>query len=158
MNTTMRPTSTDRSPAAWESWSVWSVSVAAGVAAAIGTELYGLLARGLGVPMRAGNIGAATAEPITVGMFAMGTAVSLSIGTLLAVLLARFATRPARTYLAATLVLTALSMAGPLWAGDTPASTKAMLCGAHVVAAAIVVPVVVRRLASAPGRGRDARG
>ncbi|MFI6581075.1 DUF6069 family protein [Embleya sp. NPDC050493] len=156
MDTTMHSTSADRMAAAWESRAVWMVSVAAGVAAAIGTEVYGLLARGLGVPMRAGNIGAETADPITVGMFAMGTAVSLSIGTVLAVLVARFAARPARTYLVATVVLTALSMAGPLLAGDTPASTKAMLCGAHLVAAAIVVPVVTRRLASAPGRG--ARG
>ncbi|MFF7245399.1 DUF6069 family protein [Embleya sp. NPDC008237] len=156
MDTTTHSTSADRMAAAWESRAVWMVSVAAGVAAAIGTEVYGLLARGLGVPMRAGNIGAETADPITVGMFAMGTAVGLSIGTVLAVLVARFAARPARTYLVATVVLTALSMAGPLPAGDTPASTKAMLCGAHLVAAAIVVPVVMRRLASAPGRG--ARG
>ncbi|MYS78852.1 DUF6069 family protein [Embleya scabrispora] len=156
MNTTQNPISAERAPAGWKSRAVWTVSVAAGAAAAIGTEAYGLLARGLGVPMRAGNIGAATAEPITVGMFAMGTAVSLCLGTILAVLVARFAACPARTYLVTTVALVALSMAGPLLAGDTPASTKAMLCGAHLVAAAIVVPVVTRRLESVAGRG--ARG
>ncbi len=131
---------------------VWLVSVLAGVAAAIATEVYGLVARAAGVPMEAGSIGAAEAEPITVGMFAMGTLSSTFWGTILAVILARYARRPARTYVVTTVVLTVVSLAGPLGAGDTATSTKLMLALAHLVAAAIVIPTVARRLDSARRR------
>jgi hypothetical protein len=125
---------------------VWVVSALAGLAAAVATELYGIVARAAGVPMEAGSIGASTAEPITVGMFAMGTLICTFWGTVLAVLLARWAAGPARTYRRVAVALAALSLAGPLAAGDTAASTKLMLAGAHVLAAAIVIPTVARRL------------
>ncbi|MEV4757911.1 DUF6069 family protein [Micromonospora sp. NPDC049559] len=131
---------------------VWLVSALAGLAAAVTTELYGLVARSVGIPMYAGNVGADHAEPITVGMFAMGTVISTFWGTVLAVALARWALRPARTYLRATLALTLLSLVGPLAAGDTAWSTRLMLALAHLVAAALVIPAVTRRLESAPGR------
>ncbi|MET8912642.1 DUF6069 family protein [Micromonospora sp. NPDC004551] len=133
---------------------MWLVSVLAGLAAATATELYGLAARAVGVPMEAGNIGASVSGPITTGMFAMGTAVSVFWGTILAVLLARCARHPARTYLWTTIALTTVSMAGPYLAGATATSTKLMLALAHIVAAAIVIPVVTRRLSHAPGRGQ----
>ncbi|GAA2985538.1 hypothetical protein LV75_005309 [Actinokineospora diospyrosa] len=69
MTTTARPPMTTRP--------IWLVSAAAGLAAAAATEVYGLLARAAGVPMAAGGLGADTAEPITVGMFAMGTVISV---------------------------------------------------------------------------------
>jgi hypothetical protein len=131
---------------------VWLVSALAGVAAAIATEVYGLIARASGVPMEAGSIGATEAEPITVGMFAMGTLINTFWGTILAVIFARYARRPARTFVLTTVVLTVLSLAGPLGAGDTATSTKLMLAFAHLVAAAIVIPPVARRLASSAGR------
>jgi hypothetical protein len=131
---------------------VWLVSALAGVAAAIATEVYGLVARAAGVPMEAGSIGATEAEPITVGMFAMGTLINTFLGTILAVILARYARRPARTYVLTTVVLTVVSLAGPLGAGDTATSTKLMLALAHLVAAAIVIPPVARRLVSSAGR------
>ncbi|MFI7425902.1 DUF6069 family protein [Micromonospora sp. NPDC049836] len=131
---------------------VWLVSALAGLAAAIATELYGLAARTVGVAMEAGNIGASVSGPITIGMFAMGTAIAVFWGTILAVLLARYARRPARTYLWTTIALTAVSMAGPVLAGATAASTKLMLALAHILAAAIVIPIVTRRLSHAPGR------
>jgi hypothetical protein len=133
---------------------VWLVSAAAGLAAAVATEVYGLAARAGGVPMEAGGIGASTAGPINVGMFAVGTLTSTFWGTILAVLLARWARRPARTYLWSTLALTALSLAGPLGAGDTATSTKVMLAAAHLVAAGIVIPIVARRLTFVPPRVR----
>ncbi|SIR86775.1 DUF6069 family protein [Micromonospora avicenniae] len=131
---------------------VWLVSVLAGLAAAIATELYGLAARAVGIPMVAGNIGASVPGPITTGMFAMGTVTSVFWGTILAVLLARYSRRPARTYLWTTIALTAVSMAGPYLAGATAASTKVMLALAHIVAAAIVIPLVSSRLSHVPGR------
>ncbi|MGW4944949.1 DUF6069 family protein [Actinoplanes sp. NPDC004185] len=80
------------------------------------------------------------------GLFAFGVAVSVFWGTVLAVLLRRYADRPARTYLWATIALTAVSFAGPGFAGATAISTMLMLAGAHVLAAIIVIPVVTRRL------------
>ncbi|MFE9689524.1 DUF6069 family protein [Micromonospora sp. NPDC005806] len=129
---------------------VWLISVLAGLAAAIATELYGLAARAAGVPMAAGNVGASVPGPITIGMFAMGTATAVFWGTILAVLLARYARRPARAYRWTTVALTAVSMAGPCLAGATATATKLMLALAHIIAAAIVIPVVSRRLGHAP--------
>ncbi|WP_433716932.1 DUF6069 family protein [Actinoplanes sp. CA-051413] len=126
---------------------VWLVSVLAGIAAAVATELYGLAAGAAGVPMAAGSIGASTAGSIGAGLFAFGVAVSVFWGTILAVLLHRYARGPARTYLWTTIALTAVSFAGPAFAGATATSTKLMLTGAHVLAAVIVIPVVTRRLA-----------
>jgi hypothetical protein len=129
---------------------MWLVSALAGLAAAIATELYGLAARAVGVPIEAGGIGASVSGPITIGMFAMGTAVAGFWGTILAVLLARHGRRPARAYLWTTIALTAVSLAGPLLAGVTVTSTKLMLALAHILAAAIVIPVVARRLSHSP--------
>jgi hypothetical protein len=126
---------------------VWLVGAVTGPAAAAATELYGLAARAAGVPMRAGNIGAAVASPITVGMFAMGTLLCAFAGTLLAVVLARYAADPARTYVRTTLVLVAVSFVSPLAAGHTAVATKVMLVLAHCLAASIIVPAVARRLA-----------
>ncbi len=136
----------------WLSWPVWLVSVLAGVAAAVTTELYGQLARAVGIPMRAGNLGADTAGPIGVGTFTMGVATAMFWGTILAVLIARYARRPARTYALTTVVLTLVSLAAPFNAGAASLSTKTMLAIAHLIAAAIVIPVVTRRLTRVPGR------
>jgi hypothetical protein len=134
---------------------VWLVSALAGLTAAVATEMYGLAARAVGVPMSAGSVGAPTAEPITVGMFAMGVLTCVFWGTILAMAVARFATRPARTYVRATVALTALSLAGPLLAGgDTATATRIMLAIGHLIAAAIVIPTVARRLTRPQGRRR----
>ncbi|MGP4023197.1 DUF6069 family protein [Actinomadura sp. 3N407] len=127
---------------------LWLVGAAAGVAASVVTEVYGLVAGAAGVPMEAGSIGAAEAEPITVGMFAMGTLISTFWGVVIAMLLARHASRPSRTFVRVTVPLAVLSLAGPLAAGDTAVSTKLMLCLAHLIAAAIIIPIVAERLAN----------
>jgi uncharacterized membrane protein YjjP (DUF1212 family) len=131
---------------------VWLVSAGAALAAAAATELHGLVARAAGVPMSAGNIGAHTAEPIHPGMFAMATLICAFWGTVLAVLLARFAARPARTYAWTAAALTAVSLAGPLLAGDTATSTKLTLALGHLLAAAVIIPIVARRLSHSPSR------
>ena len=129
---------------------VWRTSVPAFLAAAVATELYGLLARGAGIRMAAGNPGGNVATPITVGMFAMATLLIGVVATMFAVVVARYATNPSRVYLRTTIVLTLVSCAAPMSAGDTALSTKLMLCGGHVVAAAIVIPIVTRRLGARP--------
>lgn len=76
-------------------------------------------------------------------MFAMGTMVVTFWFTLAVGLVAR---RAARIYLRTALPLLALSLAAPLSAADTATSTKLTLSAAHLVAGAIVIPTVARRL------------
>lgn len=125
---------------------VWLTSALAFLVAAVATEIYGLVARAAGIPMAAGNPGGDVATSITVGMFAMATALVGIVATILAASIARYARNPAVIYLRTTLVLAAVSCAAPLSAGDTAVSTKLMLCGGHVIAAAIVIPIVTRQL------------
>jgi hypothetical protein len=126
---------------------VWLVGAVAGVAASAATEAYGLAARAVGVPMSAGSVGAPSAGPITFGMFAMGTVICTFWGTVLAVLLARYAKQPARVFLWTAGCLTVVSLLAPVFAAHTAVPTKVMLSVAHLVAAAIVIPLVTRRLA-----------
>ena len=84
-------------------------------------------------------------EPIPVGGFATLTLVFSVLGLAIAVALKRFAARPRSTWVRATVVLTALSVV-PDALADVSASTRALLITTHLVAAAIVVPAVARRL------------
>jgi len=125
---------------------VWPVSYLAGLAASVVVEAWGLAARAAGVPMRAAGFGSHQATPITVGMFAMGTMVVTFWFTFAVILIARFAKNPRRTYLRAALPLLALSLAVPLTAADTAISTKLTLAAAHLIAGAIIIPAVAKRL------------
>ncbi len=125
---------------------VWLVGVLAAVTAAIVTELFALGARAIGVSMEAGALGADTAAPIPLGGFAVGTLMWSVVGIVLAVILARWAKRPARTFVVTTVALTALSMAGPVMAVDTATTTKVVLALSHLVAAVVVIPPLALRL------------
>ena len=128
---------------------VWQVSYLSGLAASVAVETWGLAARAAGVPMRAAGLGAHHATPVTAGMFAMGTMVVTFWFTFAVVLMARFARNPRRTYLRTALPLLALSLAVPLTAADTAISTKLTLAAAHLIAGAIIIPAVARRLSRA---------
>jgi hypothetical protein len=125
---------------------VWRVGALAGVLAAVAAEVYAAAADAAGVSMLTGGWGAERPEPIPTGGFAVSVLMWTAVGTLIAVVLARRAARPARTWVRTTLVLTALSFVPTLLTHHTAPSTKAMLCGAHVVAASIVIPLLARRL------------
>ena len=125
---------------------VWQVSYLAGLAASVVVETWGLAARATGVPMRAAGLGSHHATPVTVGMFAMGTMVVTFWFTFAVILMARFSKNPRRTYLRTALPLLALSLAVPITAADTAISTKLTLAAAHLIAGAIIIPVVARRL------------
>jgi Family of unknown function (DUF6069) len=131
---------------------VWQVSYLAGLAASVAVETWGLAARATGVPMRAAGLGSHHATSVTVGMFAMGTMVVTFWFTFAVILIARFSKNPGRTYLRTALPLLALSLAVPITAADTAVSTKVTLAAAHLIAGAIIIPVVARRL-SRPGWG-----
>jgi hypothetical protein len=126
---------------------VWQVSYLAGLAASVVVEIWGLAARAIGVPMRIAGLGSHDAAPITVGMFAMGTMVVIFWFTFAVILMARFSKNPRRVYLRTALPLLALSLAVPATAADTAISTKVTLAAAHLIAGAIIIPVVARRLA-----------
>ncbi|MFC4946261.1 DUF6069 family protein [Pseudonocardia sp. GCM10023141] len=83
--------------------------------------------------------------PIPVSGFAMLTAVFSVIGLVIAAVLRRVARRPRLVFVRTTVVLTALSFVPDLLADAAPA-TKVLLMLTHLVAAAIVIPAVARRL------------
>ncbi|WP_244298417.1 DUF6069 family protein [Micromonospora cremea] len=85
--------------------------------------------------------------PIPVAGFGVLTAAFSLIGVVVAALLTRFARRPRRTFVRTTVVLTVLSLVPDVIA-DAGAGTKALLMLTHLVAAAIVIPAVARRLAA----------
>lgn len=126
---------------------VWLVGVLATLAGAVVTEVFGLVCRAAGVPMEAASPGEKEAAAIPVGGFAGGVLFWAIAGIVLAVALARWAERPARTFVVITVVLTALSLVGPAAAPHTSTSTQIVLAVSHVVAAAVIIPLLARRLA-----------
>jgi hypothetical protein len=83
--------------------------------------------------------------PIPVSGFALLTAVFSLAGLVLALVLARRARHPRPAFVRTTLVLTALSLVPDVLA-DASAATKVLLMLTHLVAAAIVIPAIARRL------------
>ena len=128
---------------------VWQVGALATVAGAAVTELFSLAARAIDIPMKAADPGVEHAKDIPVGGFAMAVAMWAVVGTVLAAALNRWSRRPARTFVVTTVTLTVLSLLGPAFAAHTETSTKLVLAVAHVIAAAIVIPPLARRLVNA---------
>jgi hypothetical protein len=77
--------------------------------------------------------------------FAVLTAMFSLVGLVLAAVLSRTARRPRSTFVRTTVVLTVLSLVPDAMA-DAASVTKVLLTLTHVVAAAIVIPAVARRL------------
>ena len=125
---------------------VWRVGAMATITGAAVTELFSLAARALDVPMRAADPGASAAKDIPVGGFAMAVLMWAVVGTVLAVVFARRAKAPAHTFATTAVVLTALSLLGPVFATHTEVSTKVVLLVAHLIAAAVVIPPLTTRL------------
>jgi hypothetical protein len=85
--------------------------------------------------------------PIPVLGFGTLTAVFSLVGLVLAAVLSRTVRRPRRAFVRTTVVLTVLSLVPDVIADAGPA-TKALLMLTHLVAAAIVIPAVARRLSA----------
>lgn len=85
--------------------------------------------------------------PIPVFGFAVLTVIFSVVGLVLALVLARSARRPRTAFVRTTIVLTALSLVPDVLA-DASAATTVLLMLAHVVAAAIVIPAIARRLSA----------
>ncbi len=88
---------------------------------------------------------AAGGEQIPVAGFAMLTAVFSVLGLVLALVLARTVRHPRTVFVRATIALTALSLVPDVLA-DATTATEVLLMVTHLVAAAIVIPAVARRL------------
>jgi len=84
--------------------------------------------------------------PIPLAGFATMTVICAIAGLVLAAVLSRVARHPRTAFVRSTVVLTVVSLGPDLLAQATPA-TKMLLMLTHLVAAAIVIPAVARRLA-----------
>lgn len=140
MTTTLTATRTATSTTATPSLGALTATGAvAAVAASVATMTVAAVGHAAGVSLDVGG------APIPVSGFGVLTAVFSVVGIVLAVVLRRTAGNPRRAFVRTTVVLTALSFVPDLLADADPA-TKGLLMLTHLVAAAIVIPAVARRL------------
>jgi uncharacterized protein DUF6069 len=115
--------------------------LAAAAGAAVATSVVAAAGQFAGVSLVVGG------APIPVPGFAMLTVVFSVVGLVLALVLARKASRPRSTFVRTTVALTALSLVPDVLV-DAATATKVLLMLTHVVAAAIVIPAIARRLSA----------
>jgi peptidoglycan/LPS O-acetylase OafA/YrhL len=118
---------------------LWKTGGVAGLTAAVATSTTAAVAHAFDVSLKVSG------KAIPVLGFAQLTFVAAIIGTVLAVVMSRRATRPRRRFLATTFVLTAASIVPDVLA-DAHVSTRFTLALTHIVAAAIVIPALASRL------------
>jgi Family of unknown function (DUF6069) len=118
---------------------VWRTGAGSGLVAAAATTTVAGVAHAAGVSFDISG------KAIPLLGFAQLTFVATMVGTVLAAVLARRASRPRHMFVVTTLVLTALSIVPDVIA-DALVSTRITLALTHVVAAAIVVPALAGRL------------
>ena len=119
--------------------SLFGTGVLATLAASAATPVVAAAAQAIGISLDVGG------APIPVLGFGTLTAFFSLIGVVMAVVMARFARSPRSTFVRTTVVLTALSLVPDVIAPAAP-TTKALLMLTHLVAAAIVIPAVARKL------------
>ena len=118
----------------------------AGVVAAVCTTVVAAIARAADVSLEI------DANAIPIPAFAWWTFVGAALGVVLARLL-----RERRRFVVVTTVATGLSLI-PATAAPDDTATKAVLVGAHLLAAAIIIPALSRRLPAVSKAGRSAFG
>ena len=120
---------------------IWRTAGISGAIAAITTTAIGGIAKAADVPLVVGEL------EVQVPAFAMFTIVGAVLGALIASQLQKRSAQPRRTFVATTVVLTALSTVPDLTA-DATTATKLTLVGAHLVAAAVIAPALAARLST----------
>ena len=118
---------------------VWRSGLAATAVASVATTTVAALGNAAGISLDLQG------EPIPLAGFAQLTAFFSLFGVALAAVLARRSRRPRVMFVRATVALTALSLVPDVIA-PAEMSTKALLMTTHLVAAAIVIPAIARRL------------
>lgn len=113
-------------------------TVVVGAAAAAGTTALAAAVHAAGVPLAAHG-------EVPLAAFAQFTFIGAVLGGLLVAFVNRRSVAPRRRFLQTVVALTALSCVPPLAYGDTLAS-KIGLVGTHLVAAAIIIPVLARQM------------
>jgi peptidoglycan/LPS O-acetylase OafA/YrhL len=118
---------------------LWRAGVVSGLVAAAATTAIAAAADASGHALAVGG------EQIPLLGFAQLTIVGALLGLALAAVINRRAVRPRRTFVITTVVLTAASLV-PDAVADASALSKLLLMTTHLVAAAIIVPALARRL------------
>ena len=126
-------------PAAPTVGSLLLAGSAATVAAAATTALVAVAGQAVGIST------AVSGASIPPSGFAVLTVIFSVLGLGIAALLRRFARNPRTAWVRTTIALTVLSFVPDVLA-DATVATKVFLMVTHVVAAAIVIPAVARRL------------
>lgn len=135
----MTSTDTTHTTAPGSTRSLLVTGVLAAVAAAVATTAVAAIGRAAGISLEVAG------EPIPLSGFAFLTMVFSLIGLAMAVAMARWVRQPRRVFVRTTVALTVLSLVPDLIA-DAAWSTRVLLIVTHLVAAAIVIPAVARRL------------
>ncbi|HSB88088.1 MAG TPA: DUF6069 family protein [Ilumatobacteraceae bacterium] len=135
--TSTSATATAANPRARTLWATGAVAGAAGGVAALATHL---MAKAVDVPLTVEG------KEFPIVAFPQVTLISTVVGVVIAIAASRRSARPRHTFVSTTVVLALLSLLAPM-ALNTDTATKVTLELAHVVAAAIVIPVVARKLA-----------
>ena len=141
MSTTFITTATtaNEAPARTSRRALWTAGLVSGAVASAATTVMAAVASAADVALTIDG------EEIPLFGFAQLTIFGAVIGTVLAWAFSKWASRPRRTFVVTTVVLTALSLV-PDVIVDASLATKLVLMATHVVAAAIVVPSVAKRL------------
>ena len=141
MTTTLTTTPVTASTAVAETGPLWRPALVCGAVAAAATTAIAAVADAAGVSFETDG------EPIPL----MGFAQMTLLGTLLGLVIARLSRRaahPRAMFVRITVALTALSLV-PDFTMSFDAASRIVLVLAHMAAAAIVVPVLARRLSAA---------
>lgn len=112
-------------------------TASAGVLGAAATTAGAAVLRAAGVPLAAHG-------QIQLAAFAQLTFIAAVCGGVLLAVLTRRSSAPRQRFVQIAAGLTALSLVAPVALADTAAS-KIALAGLHILAAAIIVPVLARR-------------
>ena len=115
-------------------------TVRSGIAAAVAVSAFAAVSHGAGVSFRVGG------ERIPVAGFAQMTLFGAMLGGVLAAVLDGRSTRARHRFLQVTILLAAVSCVPSVALPDDTAS-KLALIATHLIAAAIVVPALYRKIA-----------
>src|SRR5262245_29718433 len=137
---TLDTTTTTQSPArTTRARALWAAGLVSGAVAAVATTVVAAVARSADVPL------AIDGEEIPLFGFAQLTMMCTVLGIVLAVSFNKWARRPQRTFVVTTVALTTVSLV-PDVVADATTGSKLVLMLTHLVAAAIVVPTLAKRL------------
>jgi hypothetical protein len=149
MTTTLNPAATRTAAATRAPYGrLLLVNLAATVAAGVATEIWIAIVRAAGVDLRIGDPfgDPSSAMALPTGACATSIVMCMVLGTALAVGLNWKARRPAYTYVVVASVLTFVSLGAPLVSAGASGATKLTLIVAHLIAAAVILPLVARCL------------